>query len=130
MPSLKVFTEEDRKMRLPWWGVLGIILGGLPVLILFDHFGKYNLARPTLTSIIMVTIAIALRWKLRRHAWFWGTMIVFAALHVPLILLVPWTTKWVPAFVIIPIGMADLYIMLLALSVVGKFAGGPEASEG
>jgi hypothetical protein len=56
-----MFTEEDRKMRLPWWGVLGIIVGGLPVLILFDHFGKYNLARPTLTSAIMVTIAIAIR---------------------------------------------------------------------
>jgi hypothetical protein len=130
MPSLKVFTEDDRKMRLPWWGVLGIIVGGLSVLILFDHFGKYNLARPTLTSIIMVTIAIAMRWKLRRHAWFWGTMIVFAALHVPLILFVPWTTKWVPAFVIIPIGMADLYLMLLALSVVGKFMEGRKASEG
>jgi hypothetical protein len=130
MPSLKVFTEEDRKMRLPWWGVLGIILGGLPVLILFDHFGKYNLGRPTLTSAIMVIIAIAMRWKLRRHAWFWGTMICFAALHVPLVLLVPWTTRWVPAFVIIPIGMADLYLMLWVLSVVGKFMGGPKASEG
>ena len=64
MPSLKVFTEEDRKMRLPWWGVLGIILGGLPVLILFDHFGKFNLARPTLTSAVILVIAIALRWKL------------------------------------------------------------------
>ncbi len=129
MPSLKVFTEEDRKMRLPWWGMVGIILGGLPVLILFDHFGKYNLARPTLTSIIMVTIAVAMRWKLKRHMWFWITMIVFAALHVPLILFVPWTTRWVPAFAIIPIGMADLYIMLLVLSVVGKFMGGSEASE-
>lgn len=57
-------------------------------------------------------------------------MIVFAALHVPLILFVPWTTKWVPAFVIIPIGMADLYLMLLALSVVGKFMEGPKAFEG
>ncbi len=130
MPSLKVFTEEDRKMRLPWWGMLGIILGGLPVLILFDHFGKFNLARPTLTSAVIVVIAIAMRWKLRGHFWFWITMIVLAALHVPLLLLVPWTTRWVPAFVIIPIGMADLYLMLLVLSVVGKLMEGPKASEG
>lgn len=130
MPSLKVFTEEDRKMRLPWWGMLGIILGGLPVLILFDHFGKFNLARPTLTSAVIVVIAITMRWKLRGHFWFWITMIVLAALHVPLLLLVPWTTRWVPAFVIIPIGMADLYLMLLVLSVVGKLMEGPKASEG
>jgi hypothetical protein len=131
MPSLdKLVTAEDRKMRLPWWGVLGVILGALALLILFDHFGKLTLARPTMTSAAMVIIAIAMRWKLKRHLWFWITMIVLAALHVPLILFVPWTTKWIPAFLIIPIGMADLYLMLWVLSVVGKFMGGPEASEG
>lgn len=131
MPSLdKVITAEDRKMRLPWWGILCVILGALALLILFDHFGKLTLARPTMTSAAVVIIAIAMRWKLKRHMWFWITMIVFVALHVPLVLLVPWTTRWVPAFVIIPIGMADLYIMLWVLSVVGKFMGGPEASEG
>ena len=131
MPSLdKLVTAEDRKMRLPWWGVLGVILGALALLILFDHFGKLTLARPTMTSAAMVIIAIAMRWKLKRHMWFWITMTCLAALHVPLILFVPWTTRWIPAFVIIPIGMADLYLMLWVLSVVGKFMGGPEASKG
>jgi hypothetical protein len=131
LPSLdKLVTEEDRKMRLPWWGVLCVILGALALLILFDHFGKLTLARPTMTSAAMVVIAIAMRWKLKGHGWFWMTMIVLAALHVPLVLLVPWTTRWVPAFLIIPIGMADLYLMLWVLSVVGKFMGGPKASEG
>jgi multisubunit Na+/H+ antiporter MnhG subunit len=131
LPSLdKLVTEEDRKMRLPWWGVLCVILGALALLILFDHFGKLTLARPTMTSAAMLVIAIAMRWKLKGHGWFWMTMIVLAALHVPLVLLVPWTTRWVPAFLIIPIGMADLYLMLWVLSVVGKFMGGPEASEG
>jgi hypothetical protein len=123
MPSLdKVITAEDRKMRLPWWGVLCVILGALAVLILFDHFGQLALARPTMISAAMVVIAIAMRWRLKRHVWFWVTMIVFAALHVPLILFVPWTTKWVPALAIVPIGIADLFIMLWVLSVVGKFA--------
>ena len=126
----KVITADDRKLRLPWWGVLCVILGALAVLIFFDHFGQLALARPTMISAAMVIIAIAMRWKLRRHVWFWITMILFAALHVPLILFVPWTTKWVPALAIIPIGIADLYLMLWVLSVVGKFMGGPEASEG
>lgn len=131
MPSLdKLVTEEDRKMRLPWWGVLCVILGALALLILFDHFGKLTLARPTMTSAAMVVIAIAMRWKLKGHGWFWITMIVLAALHIPLVLLVPWTTRWVPAFVIIPIGMADLYLMLWVLSVVGKAMAEPQASEG
>lgn len=116
-------------MRLPWWGVLCVILGALPVLFLFDHFGKLALARPALASAAIVTIAIAMRWKLRRHAWFWITMTILAALHLPLILLVPWTTKWIPAIVIASVGTADLYAMLWVLSVVGKFMEGPKTAE-
>lgn len=127
MPLEKVITAEDRQVRLPWWGILCVIFGALPLLFLFDHFGKLPLARPTLTSVAMVTITIALRWKLRRHVWFWITMAFLAALHVPLILFVPWTTKWVPAFMIVAFGVADLYAMFWILSVVGKFVERPTA---
>ena len=125
----KVITKEDRQMRLPWWGVLCVMLGSLPLCLLFVYFGRFDLARPTLISVAIVAITIAMRWKLRRHVWFWGTMIILAALHVPLILFVPWTTKWVPALVTIPIGLADSYVMLWVLSVVGKFMEGPKPSN-
>ena len=125
----KVFKPEDKKMRLPWWGVLCIGAGGLPLLFLFDHFGKLALARPTLYSVAMVVVAIAMRWQLRRHVWFWITMTVIVALHALLILSVPWTTRWIPAIVIIPIGIADLYAMLTILFVVGKFVERPKTSE-
>ena len=119
--SRRVITAKDRKMRLPWWGVLSVIFGTIPVVFLFDHFGRFDLARPSLLSTSMVAIAVAMRWKLRRHIWFWTTMAFLAALHLPLILFIPWTTKWIPAFVIVPFGMADLYAMLWILSVVRKF---------
>jgi len=77
----------------------------------------------------MVALAIVMRWKLRRHVWFWITIIFLAALHLPLILFVPWTTKWIPAFVIAPFGIADLYAMLWILSVVGKFVERQKPSE-
>ena len=116
----KVIRPEDSKLRLPWWGVLCVILGALPVLFLFDHFGRFDLARPSLTSVAMIAIVIALRWKWRGQVWFWSTVAVFAALHLLLILLVPWSTSWIPAAVIIPIGMADLFVMLWVLFVVAK----------
>jgi hypothetical protein len=72
----------------------------------------------------MIGIAIAMRWKLRRNVWFWITMAVIAAFHVPLMLFVPWTTKWVPAIVIIPIAIVDLYLMLAILSAVGEWVKG------
>jgi membrane protein implicated in regulation of membrane protease activity len=58
--------------------------------------------------------------------WFWIAMTFLAALHLPLIVFVLWTTKWIPA-VITPVGIADLYAMLWILSVVGKFVGEPMA---
>ncbi len=116
----KVIWPEDRKLRLPWWGVLCVILGALPVLFLFDHFGRFDLARPSLTSVAIIAIVIALRWQWRGQVWFWSTVAVFAALHLLLILLVPWSTRWIPAAVIIPIGMADMFVMLWVLFVVAK----------
>ncbi len=74
----------------------------------------------------MVTLVIVMRWKLRRHVWFWITITILAVLHLPLILFVPWTTKWIPAIVIAPVGIADLYVMLWVLAVVGRFVERPK----
>jgi hypothetical protein len=116
-------------MRLTWGEGLCIFFGTILLALLFLYFGRFDLARPTLVSVTMLALAIAMRWKLRRHAWFWITMACLAALHLPLILFVPWTTRWIPAFVIAPFGIADLYAMLWILSVVGKFAQESETSE-
>ena len=77
----------------------------------------------------MLGFAIAVKWRLRRRAWFWITITILAALHVPLILFVPWTPKWVPAIAIAAIDSADLIAMLAILSVVGKLVEGPNTSE-
>jgi hypothetical protein len=47
-----------------------------------------------------------------------------------LILFVPWTAKWIPALVVIPIAIADVYVMLWIVSVVGNFMGEPTPSAG
>ncbi|MFZ0137870.1 MAG: hypothetical protein WAK89_12465 [Candidatus Sulfotelmatobacter sp.] len=125
----KVITVEDKKMHLPGGGGLCVIFGTVLLGLLFVYFGRFDLARSALVSVAMVALAIAMRWKLRRHVWFWVTMTFLAALHLPLILFVPWTTKWVPAIVIIPIGTADLYAMLAIVSVVGKIRGRAETSK-
>ena len=125
----QVLTAKDRQIRLPWWGVLCVIFGAIPLFLLFYYFGKSALGLPSLISVAMVAIAIAMRWKLRRHLWFWITMTFLAALHVPLVLFVPWTTKWVPAVAITPFGVADLYAMLWILSAVGRYMEATRSSE-
>jgi hypothetical protein len=122
-------TKAAKKMWLPWWGVLCVILGAMPVGWLFDHLGRFNLAMPTMSSIAVLGLAIAVKWRLRHELWFWITMTVIAALHILLILLVPWPTKWVPAAVFAGFSSVDLYGMLAIIDVVGKFLERPEISE-
>jgi len=98
-------------------------------MFLFDHFGELSLARPTLTSLAIIALAITMRWRLRRHPWFWIATTIIVILHVLAILFVPWNTKWVPAVVIIPIGIGDLYAMLAVFSIVGRFAEKPKISH-
>jgi hypothetical protein len=113
-------VKGTKRPTLSWKGVLAVIGGSLVVGLLFLYFGRFDLARPVLVSLSMIVVAVAIKWELRRRVWFWITMAVIAALHVPLILFVPWTTEWVPAVVLTPVGLADLFVMLLILSVVEK----------
>ena len=73
---------------------------------------------------------VAFKWRLRRRAWFWLTTGFAAALHVPLIMYVPWTTKWVPALAIAGIASVDFCAILWLVDAVGRFVDGPGAVEG
>lgn len=103
--------------------------GAFLLALLLNHFGRLALARPIMFSVSIIGVTIAMRWKLKGHVWFWVTMALLAALHVLLILFIPWTTKWIPALFLIPIGIADSYAMLWAVSIIGKFAGEQKAIE-
>lgn len=71
-----------------------------------------------------------LKWKLRRNTWFWVVMIIIAVLHIPLLLFVPWTTRWVPAATMAVIDSADFCMILWILAIVGKFMEKLKAAEG
>jgi len=103
---------QDKQLTLSWRSGLGVFFGTILIGLLFYHFGKLALARPTIFCSLAIIIAIAMRWELRRHVWFWITMAVIVALHIPLILFVPWTTKWIPAILITPICLGDLAVMI------------------
>jgi hypothetical protein len=117
--------KAAKKLRLPWWVVLCGIIGSFLCAWLFDNFGSLELVLPTLNSIAIVGFMLVLKRKLWRLAWFWGTIAVVAALHVPLVLFVPWTTKWVPALAIAVIDSLDFCLILWILAAVGKFMGEP-----
>jgi hypothetical protein len=128
--DFKQNLKAARKVRLPQWAVLSWTMGCLPIIWLLDQSGRLNLALPVLNCIGMLGFLIVVKWNLRGYAWFWITMIVMAALHVPLILYIPWTTRWVPALAIAVIDSVDFCLILAILSVVGNFMEGANPAGG
>ncbi|MFZ0978622.1 MAG: hypothetical protein WAN23_04385 [Candidatus Acidiferrales bacterium] len=120
--DVKSELRVAKKMRLPWWGLLCLMIGVLPIYWLFDRAGRLNMALPLLNCVAVLGFAFVLNWKLRRDAWFWITMTIIVALHVLLILSVPWTTKWVPAAAIAGIDSVDFVVILMILATAGKLA--------
>ena len=101
-----------------WYVAMAIIV--FPLIPLFDHLGRPELERPVPFALMTILVVIKVCRDVRGRWWFWVTIIAIAALHVPLILFVPWTTKWVPAIAILPICIADLLVILAIISLVER----------
>ncbi len=127
--EIKADIKAAKKIWLPWWAVLSLIIATICVLWLFDHFGRLNLGLPTMNSMAVVAFAIAVKWKLKRYVWFWGTMAIIAALHILLLLSVPWPDKWVPAVAIAAIDSADLIVIFTILAAVRRSLKAPKTTE-
>jgi len=120
--------KDARKLHIPWWGVVCAATGSFLCAWLFDKFGKLQLVLPMLNSVAVLGFVIALKRKLWPRAWFWGCMAAIAALHVPLILYVPWGTRWFPALAIAGIDSLDLLLILWILAAVGTLLGDPNSA--
>jgi chromate transport protein ChrA len=116
--------KAAKKLRLPRWAILPGIVVAFLCAWLFDRFGRLNLMLPIWNGVAVLGLMFALKRKLWPHAWFWITMTVIVAVHVPLILFVPWGTRWVPALAIAAIDSGDLIVMLAILAAVGRFVEG------
>jgi hypothetical protein len=114
---------DIKEFRFSWKSGLGLVFCLIPLFLLFYYFGESALAMPTICSAGMIVFAIAMRWSFRRHTWFWITIAVLVVLHIGLIKVVPWTSKWVPAIVITPFAVADLWAMLGVIKLMEKLFG-------
>ncbi|HET6145737.1 MAG TPA: hypothetical protein VFE02_19695 [Candidatus Acidoferrales bacterium] len=121
--------KAAKKLRMPGWVVVCVIIASFLCAWLFDNSRKLELVLPILNSILVLGFMLVLKRKLWRYAWFWGTVAAIAGLHVPLILFFPWTTRWVPALAIAVIDSVDFCLILWILAVVEKFMREPAGTE-
>ena len=94
-----------------------------PVVLLLHHLGQPTLERPAAVAVIVMAVAFKIYWYLHRRWWFWLAMVLIGALHVPIVLLVPWPAGWVPAPIIIPFATLDLIVVFVLLSLLEKLDG-------
>ena len=68
----------------------------------------------------MIIIVARARWDLKNYAWFWITLVVMIALHVPLVLLIPWTSRSYPGITLLPIAAVDYVIVYGCIKLTEK----------
>jgi Na+-translocating ferredoxin:NAD+ oxidoreductase RnfA subunit len=123
-------SPPERQGRTDWTGtIIGALL--IPVFFLFVYLGKAELGFTVCIVLGMVMLAIKRRWKLRRHVWFWVTVAVILALHIPFLFSVRWPRTNVPTLAFsLPLGIADYLLISGAISLAEKvFSKGHFANE-
>jgi hypothetical protein len=119
---MSMFDYEAPKEKSPadWSGtIIGVML--LPVFFVFAYLGKAEMGFNLMLVLGLAMIAVKLRWKLRKHVWFWTTIVLIFVLHVPLLFLVHWPRSSVPTIAYsLPLGIVDFLLISGALGLAEK----------
>lgn len=122
MKSEEIFGEyrPEEKEPTDYTGpIITVILA--PVFVLFAYFGNADLGLTAIIILGMIMCAIKIRWNLRKHGWFWATIVFVLALHVPLFFIVRWPQGKTPTITYtLPLGFADFFIILGALGLAER----------
>jgi hypothetical protein len=127
--GVKNDIKEAKKIWLPWPAILCLFVLALLLRGLLKDFGALRLYRPIGNGVLVFGFLFYLKWRLRRHAWFWITMAAVVVIHVLLIFSIPWTNNWVPALVTAGVDSLDLCLVFWILGIVEEFAGGPKDND-
>jgi hypothetical protein len=101
----------------------GLKIGALliPVFVLLVFFGNADHGLAVCIVLGVTIVAIKLRWNLRKHVWFWVTILFVFALHVPLVRMVRWPQGSTPTlFYTMPLGIVEFLIVLGAIDVAER----------
>jgi len=111
-------AEETKPADYTGLKILAIVL---PVFLVFIFLGNADMGLTVTIVLGLIIFAIKLRWNLRKHVWFWATVVVVLALHVPLFFIVHWPHTSTPTIAYtMPFGVADFLITLGAIGLAEK----------
>lgn|ERR1035441_8353576 len=107
---------------------LAAVAAASPVIPLLGYLGRPELERPAFYATATLAVAVEVCRDLRRRLWFWVSIVLLAALHVPLVMLLPWRAGWVPAPIILMFVVLDLIVMLTIIGFIEKLMSRKTAS--
>jgi hypothetical protein len=128
--EIKSDLKTARKYHLPWWAIVGLIIVGIPVAAIFDHFGKLDLYLPVFNTIAAFGFVVFVKRSFWGNAWFWLTMAVVAILNAAVLLYIPWDDKWHPAMAWAGFSSIEFIAILLILDLVERFVNGKRPRAG
>lgn len=104
----------------------GLIIAAIlaPVYLVFYLMNREEMGRSVFIVLGMTMLAIRVRWDLRHRFWFWAVIVLVLAAHIPLLFLFHWPEGyhgWLPAIGTLPIGLADVLVILGLVYFVEKF---------
>jgi len=114
-------AQRTRQFKIVF--ALVFLILSVSTVILMAHLGHEELARPVLSIIAALSIIVIIYPELYRKGWFWMTMLIFTALHIPLLTHVHWNTDWMPSPFLILFCLADIATMIGIISFIQKFVG-------
>jgi hypothetical protein len=122
-------SPTERQGRADWTGLLVTAMVA-PVFFLFVYLDKAEMGFTASIVLGTVIYAIKRRWKLRWHAWFWITIALILALHIPVLFIVRWPQTHIPTIAFsMPLGIADLLLISGAIRLAEKLFSKGQSEE-
>ena len=100
--------------------LLVVILCIVPLFFLFAVLGNPGRGRAAAICGGVGMTAIRACWNLRKYVWFWIALAVMVALHVALVLFIPWGDKSYPGYALLPVAALDYGIVYGSFKLVEK----------
>jgi hypothetical protein len=104
--------------RLTRSTALVVLLCSSPVYFIFSAMGDPAKGRAAFIMTGMIIFAVILCWELRRHIWFWTTLVLLIVLHWPLLQFVPWSNKNYPGVALLPHALIDFAVVYGCIKLV------------
>jgi hypothetical protein len=111
--------DQSQDIFDPKWVML-IALFSSPAFFLLFYYGYPGKGKVASAFVGMILFAIRARWGLRKYMWFWLTVAIIFALHLPIVWYVPWPDERYPNIALLPLALLDYALVRGCIKVVEK----------